>query len=153
VTDRAVIDRVLATNRYVVLGTADRAGQPWVTPVFFALLDADRVCWVSSPESRHSRNIADRAAIAITAFDSTVEVGEAGAAYFDADAAPASPDESAAGLQALNARLPLAKQLGPEDLQPEGQLVVYRATLRRRYVLVRGGDAHYGNVSDMTLEV
>src|SRR4051812_24385425 len=60
--DRSDIGRILATNRYLVLGTADEAGQPWVTPVFFAPLDADRVCWVSSPDSRHSRNIANRAA-------------------------------------------------------------------------------------------
>ena len=151
--DRSVIDRVLATNRYLVLGTADRAGQPWVTPVFFASLDADRVCWVSSPESRHSRNIADRPAVAITAFDSTVAVGQAEAAYFDAEAAPATPDEMATALQALNARLPPGKQLAAEDLQPHGPLLVYRATLRERYVLVRGGDAHYGNVVDMTLRV
>ena len=112
--DRSDIDRILATNRYIVLGTADEAGQPWVTPVFFAPLDADRVCWVSSPDSRHSRNIAHRAAIAITAFDSTVEVGQAEAAYFDAEAAAASPVETEAALQALNARLPVGKQLGVE---------------------------------------
>ena len=75
-TDHSVIDRVLAANRYLVLGTADQAGTPWVTPVFFAPLGPDRVCWVSSPESRHSRNIAERAAVAITVFDSTVEVGK-----------------------------------------------------------------------------
>jgi Pyridoxamine 5'-phosphate oxidase len=65
-----------------VLGTADADGQPWVTPFFFAPLESDRVCWVSAPGSRHSRNIASRAALAITVFDSAVEVGRAEAAYF-----------------------------------------------------------------------
>lgn len=54
--------------------------------LYLAPLDLDCVCWVSSPESRHSRNIANRAAIAITVFDSTIEVRGAEAAYFDADA-------------------------------------------------------------------
>jgi uncharacterized protein YhbP (UPF0306 family) len=151
--DRSNIDRILAANRYLVLGTADPAGQPWVTPVFFAPLGLDRVCWVSSPESRHSRNIANRAAIAITVFDSTVEVGGAEAAYFDADAARAMPDQTDAALRALNSRLPQRKQLSAEDLQPRGPLVVYRADLRHRYVLVRGGNPEYRNVLDMTLEV
>jgi uncharacterized protein YhbP (UPF0306 family) len=151
--DRSDIGRILATNRYLVLGTADEAGQPWVTPVFFAPLDADRVCWVSSPDSRHSRNIARRAAIAITAFDSTVEVGQAEAAYFDAEAAAASPAETEAALQALNARLPVGKGLTGEDLQPDGPLLVYRAELRQQFVLVRGGDPDHRNVIDMTLRV
>ena len=152
-THHSVIDRVLAANRYLVLGTADEDGQPWVTPVFFAPLGPDRVCWVSSPDSRHSRNIAERAAIAITVFDSTVEVGQAEAAYFDADAARAAPDEAEPALQALNSRLPPDKQLSGEDLRPDGPMVVYRADLRRRYVLVRGGNPEHGNVIDMTLEV
>ena len=152
-TDHAVIDRVLAANRYLVLGTADQAGKPWVTPVFFAPLGPGRVCWVSSPESRHSRNIADRAAIAITVFDSTVEVGEAEAAYFDADAAQATLEESETLVQALNARLPPGKLLSVEDVRPHGPLVIYRADLLRRFVLVRGGNPDHGNVTDMTLEV
>ena len=35
--DRSAIDRVLAANRYLVLGTADEDGRPWVTPVFFEI--------------------------------------------------------------------------------------------------------------------
>lgn len=151
--DVSAVDRVLAANRYLVLGTADEGGQPWVTPVFFAPLEPDRVCWVSSPDSRHSRNIAERAEVAITVFDSTVEVGRAEAAYFDADAAQATPDETDAALQSLNSRLPQDKRLSREDLQPRGPLAIYRADLRRRYVLVRGGNPEFGNAVDMTVEV
>jgi hypothetical protein len=42
VIDRSGVDRVLAANRYLVLGTADEHGQPWATPVFFAPLDPTR---------------------------------------------------------------------------------------------------------------
>ena len=136
-TDRSAVDRVLAANRYLVLGTADEDGQPWVTPVFFAPLDPNRVCWVSSPDSRHS----------------TVDVGRAEAAYFDADAAQVTLDEKDTTLQALNSRLPPDKRLSDDDLQPRGPLVAYRADLRHRYVLVRGGDPEHPNVVDMTVEV
>ena len=151
--DDSAVDRVLTANRYLVLATADEAGRPWVTPVFFAPLDPPRVCWVSSPDSRHSRNIAHRAGVAITVFDSTVEVGRAEAAYFDADAARATPDEVDPALQSLNSRLPQDKQLSRDDLQPRGPLVVYRALVRHRYVLVRGGSPEFGNAVDMTVEV
>src|SRR5919197_617647 len=141
--DRSTIDRVLAANLYIVLGAADEDGQPWVSPVFFAQLGPNRLCWVSSPDRRHSRNIAHRNTIAITVFDSTVAVGRAEAAYFDAHAAPATPDEVDAALQSLNARLPSDKLLSADDLQPRGPLVVYRADLRHSYILVRGGDRDF----------
>ena len=151
--DRSAVGRVLAANRYLVLGTAGKDGQPWVTPVFFAPLDPNRLCWVSSPDSRHSRNIAHRAAVAITVFDSTVEVGQAEAAYFDADAAQATPEEMDTALQSLNSRLPRDKRLSGDDLQPRGPLVLYRADLRYSYVLVRAGDPDLGNAVDRTVEV
>lgn len=151
--DRSDIDRILAANRYCVLGTADLAGTPWVTPVFFAPLGPDLVCWVSAPDSRHSQNIADRAAIAITVYDSGVPVGRAEAAYFDAAATRTSPDNTEAALRALNARLPSDKQLSVSDLLPAGPLAVYQASFRRRYVLVRGGNPELRNVLDLTYEV
>ena len=151
--NRSAVDRVLAENRYLVLGTADEDGQPWVTPVFFALLNPNRVCWVSSPDSRHSRNIAHRSAVAITVFNPTVEVGRGEAAYFDTVAAQATPDETATALRSLNSRLPHDQQLSGDDLQPRGPLVIYRADLRHRYVLVRGGNPEFANAVDMTVEV
>jgi nitroimidazol reductase NimA-like FMN-containing flavoprotein (pyridoxamine 5'-phosphate oxidase superfamily) len=151
--DPAVIGRLLAANRYLVLGTADDNGSPWVSPVFFAPHGQDGLVWVSSPDSRHSRNIAARSAVAITVFDSTVEVGHAEAAYFDAEAAEATPDQTESALRSLNARLPQAKQLGLDDIRPRGPMAVYRAEVRRRYLLVRGGNRQFGNALDMTLEI
>lgn len=151
--DRADFDRLLAAHRYLVLGTVGADGRPWATPVFFAPLGADAVCWVSSPDSRHSHNVESRPSVALTVFDSTVAVGGAQAAYADAEARRARPDELADVLDALDARLPAAKRLVPDDLRPAGPLVAYRADLQHRYVLVRGGDPEQGNAVDMTLEV
>lgn len=151
--DRSTIDRLLAANLYLVLGTANEDGLPWVSPVFFARLGPNRLCWVSSPDARHSRNIAHRSAIAITVFDSTVAVGRAEAAYFDAHAAPATPREVDGALKSLNARLPSDKALSTDDLQPHGPLVVYRADLKHSYILIRGSDPEHGNAVDSTVEV
>ena len=74
---RTIID----SNRYMVLGTADSDGHPWVSPVWFASEDYEHFLWVSSPDARHSRNVVTRPEVAIAIFDSTVQPGEAQAVY------------------------------------------------------------------------
>ncbi|GAA2985901.1 pyridoxamine 5'-phosphate oxidase family protein [Streptosporangium longisporum] len=145
------VPRLLGGNRYLVLATADREGRPWATPVFFAARDEDRLFWVSAPDSRHSRNIAGRPDVAITVFDSHAPVGGAEALYLEAAAGPA--DDPVAALTALNARLPAGKELTGDDLAPTGSLVAYRADVRGHFVLVRGGDARFDNVTDARLRV
>ncbi|MFH8280700.1 pyridoxamine 5'-phosphate oxidase family protein [Streptomyces sp. NPDC018322] len=71
------VPRLLARHRYLVLGTADGEGRPWASPVFFAADGQHRVVWVSSPDSRHSRNTAARPEVAIAAFDTAAPVGGA----------------------------------------------------------------------------
>ena len=59
---RSIID----SNRYLTLGTADESGQPWVSPVWYAAAEYREFFWVSSPDARHSRNLARRPEVAIT---------------------------------------------------------------------------------------
>src|SRR5262249_40658208 len=40
---------IIDSNRYMVLGTADQAGHPLVTPVWLFSQDYTRFHWVSSP--------------------------------------------------------------------------------------------------------
>ena len=75
---------VFAANRYMVLGTADEDGRPWTTPVWYAREGYEELYWVSSPQTRHSRNIAARPQISIVVFDSQVPVGSAAAVYMQA---------------------------------------------------------------------
>ena len=63
---RTIID----SNMYMVLGTADESGQPWVSPVYYASVGYKEFYWVSSPEVKHSRNIAMRPQVSIVIFDS-----------------------------------------------------------------------------------
>lgn len=73
--------RVIDGNRYMALGTADESGQPWVSPVWFASEDYRSFHLVSSPDPKHSRNLAAHPEVAIAIFDSSVPVGGAQAAY------------------------------------------------------------------------
>ncbi|MER5649320.1 pyridoxamine 5'-phosphate oxidase family protein [Streptosporangium sp. NPDC002524] len=146
-----MVPRLLGDSRYLVLATADRQGRPWATPVFFAARDEDRLFWVSAPDSRHSRNIAERPDVAVTVFDSHAPVGGAEALYLEVTAGPA--DDPVAAVATLNARLPEGKELTGDDLAPSGPLVAYSADVRRHFVLVRGGDSRFENVTDARLRV
>jgi nitroimidazol reductase NimA-like FMN-containing flavoprotein (pyridoxamine 5'-phosphate oxidase superfamily) len=63
---RSIVD----TNRFMTLATADESGLPWASPVWYAPADYRELYWVSSPEARHSRNLAHRPQLAIVIFDS-----------------------------------------------------------------------------------
>ncbi len=149
----ATVPRLLAENRYLVLGTADGDGRPWATPVFFAADGDHRILWVSAPESRHSRNIATRSEVALTVFDSHAPIGGAEALYLEAIAEPVPENARAAALVVLNRRIPTSSRLGPDDLEPEGPLRLYQAAISKHYVLIRGGDERFDNVTDARVAV
>jgi len=51
---------IMDTNLYMTLATADESGLPWASPVYYATEGYAEFYWVSSPEAKHSRNIAAR---------------------------------------------------------------------------------------------
>src|SRR3712207_2455599 len=56
---------LLDAHRFVVLGTADGTGLPWVCPVFYALDGPGTLYWVSRPGARHSANVAVRPEVSL----------------------------------------------------------------------------------------
>jgi len=77
---RAIID----SNAYMTFATADGAGQPWALPVWYAAAGYAEFYWVSSPEARHSRNLAARPQVSIVIFDSHARIGMGQAVYVSA---------------------------------------------------------------------
>lgn len=129
---------IIESNRYMVLGTADEAGVPWVTPVWYAQSDYRRFIWVSSPDRRHSRNVRARPEVSIVIFNSQVAVGSAEAVYMSAHAEEQSGAElerdvaffdQATQAQGLNRRWAL------EDMLPPAPYRLYRATVSAHWVL------------------
>ena len=93
--------RMIEANSYLTLATADAAGRPWATPVWFAHAETEdgyEFVWVSKPGARHSLNIAARPAVAIVVYDSTVPVGGAAAVYVEAEATAVAAADRAAAL-------------------------------------------------------
>src|SRR5882757_4416357 len=87
-TCRAEIARqLIADNFYLSLGTADAAGTPWVTPVFFTPDGFSDFYWVSDPDTQHSCNLAHRPEAAAAIFDTHAVVGRAEAVYLKLTAA------------------------------------------------------------------
>jgi nitroimidazol reductase NimA-like FMN-containing flavoprotein (pyridoxamine 5'-phosphate oxidase superfamily) len=133
---RAIID----ANLYMVLGTADEDGRPWVTPVYFAH-DAYRdFLWVSRPEAVHSRNLARRPDVSIVVFDSQVPIGGARAVYVTASAGELAGSECERAIEVYSRRSQ-AHGAGPwslADVEPPAPLRLYRATASEHWILGPG---------------
>lgn len=134
-TARAIID----ANSYMTLGTADESGQPWVSPVWYAPADYREFFWISSPEARHSRNLATRPQLAIVIFDSTAAIGTGGehAVYMSAVAEQPAGDDLNRGIEIFSRRSEAqgAGGLTREEVSPAAPYRLYRATVSEHSML------------------
>jgi len=138
---RDMAQNVIESNRYMVLGTADEAGVPWVTPVWFAQSDYRRFIWVSSPDRRHSRNIRARPELSIVIFDSQVPVGSARAVYMSARAeelSGADLERDIAVFDTAGQAQGLSRRWALEDVLAPAPYRLYRATVSQHWVLDPG---------------
>jgi nitroimidazol reductase NimA-like FMN-containing flavoprotein (pyridoxamine 5'-phosphate oxidase superfamily) len=129
---------MIESNRYMVLGTADEAGVPWVTPVWYAQSDHREFLWVSSPDRRHSRNVVARPEVSIAIFDSTVAVGSARAVYMSARAEQVSGadlERDIARFAAAGQAQGLTRRWTAEDVLAPAPYRLYRATVSQHWVL------------------
>jgi Pyridoxamine 5'-phosphate oxidase len=95
---------IVEGNDYLTLATADAAGTPWATPVWFAHASYTSFVWISRPTARHSQNIAARREVGIVIFDSTVRPGEGTGVYLDAIAGPVDDADLERHLATYSAR-------------------------------------------------
>ena len=117
---RAIIDG----NRYMVLGTADEGGRPWVSPVYYAPSGYSELYWVSSPEAQHSHNLAARPDLSIVVFDSQAPVGEGQCVYMSAVAEQPTGADLERGIEVFS-RVSVshgAREWTVEDVQPPAAL-------------------------------
>src|SRR5688572_23882133 len=148
---RSVID----ANRYMALGTADESGHPWVTPVWFASEDYRSFHWVSSPDAKHSRNLAAEPRVAIAIFDSSVPVGGAQAAYVKGVAEELAGAELERGVEVFDrvSRLDHGHAYALDDVRGSAPIRLYRATVTEHWVLIPGRDPDRGSGIDRSERV
>ena len=134
----AMAKAIVDGNSYMTLGTADAAGVPWVSPVWYAPASYREYFWVSRPGARHSQNIAARAQVGIVIFDSTVAIGTGQAVYMAALAEQVTDGgEIARGMSVFSMRS-LAhggRVWTPEDVGRSGRVRLYRASASEQFVL------------------
>jgi nitroimidazol reductase NimA-like FMN-containing flavoprotein (pyridoxamine 5'-phosphate oxidase superfamily) len=128
--------RILAENRYLTLATAGGDGQPWASPVWFALEAPRQVLWASKPGARHSQNLADRPEVAFVVFDSSRPPGAVAALYVAAVAEEVRGDDVERAAAAYSATS-VAQGLGPweaDRFRSPGHLRLYRATITEAFL-------------------
>lgn len=122
---------------YMTLATADQAGRPWASPVWYAHAGSREFFWVSAPEARHSRNLSGRPQTGIVIFDSRAPIGTGQAVYLDAVASEVAGDEAARGIEAFSARSQAqgGQAWSLADIQAPARLRLYRAIASEVFVL------------------
>ncbi len=130
---REIVDRSL----YMVLATADRSGQPWASPVYFAHRDYREFFWVSEPEATHSVNLRDRREVGIVIFDSSVPINSGQGVYVSGVARELPAHETAEGLEIFSRRTAEhgGDEWSEEDIRPPSRHRLYQATAEAAYVL------------------
>lgn len=131
---RAVAESIVDSNRFMTLATADRDGLPWASPVWYAPVGYGSFLWVSSPEARHSRNLAVRPELAIVIFDSH-EAGGWKALYLSATAEQLEDVEEGIEVFSRHGEAQGLKRWTRDDVVPPARHRLYRATVTERFVL------------------
>ena len=137
-----VLRSVIDSNRFMTLATADEQGTPWASPVWFARRDERRFLWVSSPTTRHSRNIAARPDVAIVIYDSRTTPDERQAVYIEATATELEGKDVDAGISAFS-RESLSQGLSEwprERVTGPASFRLYQATVTAWFILADGPD-------------
>jgi pyridoxine/pyridoxamine 5'-phosphate oxidase len=133
----AALSTIVAANPYMTLATADEQGHPWASPVWYASVDYRELFWVSSPDARHSRNIAVRPEVAIVIFDSQQRPGTGQAVYLSAHAERVpEPDLEAAGeIFSATSKAQGLPDWSSDDVLPPAKHRLYRAIAREHFLL------------------
>jgi nitroimidazol reductase NimA-like FMN-containing flavoprotein (pyridoxamine 5'-phosphate oxidase superfamily) len=127
---RSIID----SHRYMTLGTADATGLPWVSPVWYAPKDDREFFWVSSPDARHSGNLAVRPQLAIVIFDSH-RAGGWEALYMSAVAEEVADVTDGIAVFSQRSEAQGLRAWTPRDVLRPARHRLYRATVSEHFVL------------------
>lgn len=132
---------IIEASRYLVLATADAAGRPWSSPVYFAHIGFTEFYWVSAPDAAHSRNIAVRPEVGIVVFDSQAAIGAGQGVYMSATAELLEGGETARGIEAFSRRSVAhgSREWTSQDVRPGAGLRLYRATASSHWILAKDG--------------
>jgi hypothetical protein len=132
----ALARTIIDSNLYMTLATADRAGAPWASPVFYAPAGYAEFYWISAPEARHSQNLAQRPDVSIVIFDSRVPASTGQAVYMSATAEQLTGFDIKRGLEIYPGPPERGgRTLTPEQVRAPAAYRLYRATVSQHSIL------------------
>ncbi|HML24162.1 MAG TPA: pyridoxamine 5'-phosphate oxidase family protein [Aggregatilinea sp.] len=146
---RAALAEFMAAQSTLVLATTgDQDGRPQAAPLFFAADESFNLYWVSSPDSRHSANIADwdvaEAAIYVQTWDWT---GIKGIQIAGSAEAVSDDDERAHALTVYKAKFPFVNDRF-ETLIEDSVFYVLRPT----WIRWLDNQRHFGYKQEFRIE-
>ena len=118
----------------MTLGTADEDGRPWVSPVWFAPVTYRELLWASSPDARHSRNLATRPEVAVVIFDSH-RVGAWSGLYMAGVAEEVGDVDDAIGAYSRRSEAQGFRAWTRDDVVPPARHRLYRVSVAEQFVL------------------
>ena len=137
-----IVRGIVDAGLYMVLATADGDGRPWSSPVYFAHVDCREFVWVSSPDVRHSRNIAVRPEVGIAVFDSSAAIGTGQGAYMSAVAEAVEEADAAERALEVFSRRSLThggRVWTLDDVRGDSGMRLYRAVAVEHSILAKDG--------------
>ena len=137
-----IVRGIVDAGLYMVLATADADGRPWSSPVYFAHVDCREFVWVSSPDVRHSRNIAVRPEVGIAVFYSSAPIGAGHGAYMSAVAEAVQETDAAERALEVFSRRSLrhgGRVWTLDDVRGDSGIRLYRAVADEHSVLAKDG--------------
>jgi hypothetical protein len=145
---RGIVDASL----YMVLATANSAGRPWSSPVYFAHVECREFFWLSSPEAVHSHNIAVRPQVGIAIFDSSAPIGTGQGVYMPAIAEPVAGPGIERALEVFSRRSLThgGRAWTATDVDDASGLTLYRAVADEHSILAKDGQPDHRILVDLT---
>ncbi len=135
--EHEVARKILDASLYMVVATADRGGQPWASPVYYAHSRYREFFWISDPEAEHSTNLRDRREVGIVVFDSSAQIGTGQGVYISGVAQELPVHEAAEPIEIYSKRSVShgGGEWTEEDVRPPSRHRLFRATAEAIYVL------------------
>jgi hypothetical protein len=151
----AAAREIIDGNLYMVLGTADAAGRPWVSPVYYAVAGYREFYWVSSPDATHSRNISVRPQVSIVVFNSQVPIGTGQGVYMSAVAEEVIGADVERGIDVFSRRSLSHGGLAwtADDMRGRALIRLYRATAEEHSILAKDGRPDHRIPVDVTSDL
>jgi nitroimidazol reductase NimA-like FMN-containing flavoprotein (pyridoxamine 5'-phosphate oxidase superfamily) len=128
------VQSILQANAHMVLSTANKNGNPWITPVAYTFDKNNSLYWVSSKDARHSSNIRARKEVAIVIY-MTEPIRDA--VYIEAEAQELVNDtEITSAIAAINTRTQPDKYRvkSLSDVSGQASWRIYKAAPKTMYV-------------------